>query len=180
MSNNKKLLKWNILFFFVAIPLIFLQHFLYEFSGNEWIAAIIGAANESVWEHMKIIFLPFLLVSIIIFFIVKPNFIRYFIATTAGLITIIISMITLYYTYVGIVGQDVLLVDILLSIFVLFLGFVVSYQLYTKWENAKRYFPVFFTLFILLIVIYVAFTLYPPELPLFMDNVTKTYGIPAP
>ncbi len=180
MTTNKRLLKWNILFFFVAIPLIFVQHFLYEFSGNAKIAAIIGAANESVWEHMKIIFLPFLLVSIVIFIIVKPSFVRYFIATTAGLITIIVSMLTLYYTYVGIIGQDVLIVDILLSIFVLFLGFLVSYKLYTKWENANKYFGLFFIAFILLIVIYIVFTLYPPELPLFLDTVTKTYGIPAP
>lgn len=180
MATNKRLLQWDILFFFVAIPLIFVQHFLYEFTGNARIAAIIGAANESVWEHMKIIFLPFLLVSIIIFFIAKPRFIRYFIATTAGLFTIIVSMITIYYTYVGIIGQDILAVDILLSIFVLFLGFLVSYQLYTKWENADKYFGIFFIIFIVLSVLYIVFTLYPPQLPLFMDNTTKTYGIPSP
>ncbi|OJU11289.1 MAG: hypothetical protein BGN88_15020 [Clostridiales bacterium 43-6] len=178
--TEKRLFKWDIIFYFLAIPLMFLQHFLYDITGKADLAAIIGAANESIWEHMKIIFLPFLLASVCIYFIVKPDLKRFLVATTGGLITVIVSMITLYYTYTGIIGHHILLVDILLSFIVLFLAFFVSYRLYTKWEKAERFFLMFAVLFLLLLAIYVLFTLFAPQLPLFLDTETMTYGIPKP
>ena len=34
-----------------------LLHFVYEwFGGNVW--AVIGAVNESTWEHLKLLFFP--------------------------------------------------------------------------------------------------------------------------
>lgn len=37
-----------------------LSHFFYEWSGGSTAAGIFFPVNESVWEHMKLVFFPFL------------------------------------------------------------------------------------------------------------------------
>ena len=46
-------------FLFTSILGTFL-HFLFELSGRSVIAAIFSAVNESIWEHMKLIYYPML------------------------------------------------------------------------------------------------------------------------
>ena len=41
-----------------------LSHFLYGWTGNNFIIGLFTPVNESVWEHMKLIFFPMLFYSI--------------------------------------------------------------------------------------------------------------------
>lgn len=41
-----------------------LAHFVYEWSGNNALAGLFTPVNESVWEHMKLVFFPMLLYSV--------------------------------------------------------------------------------------------------------------------
>ncbi len=38
-----------------------LMHFMYNWSGKHPFAGLIAPVNESVWEHMKLLFFPMLL-----------------------------------------------------------------------------------------------------------------------
>ena len=38
-----------------------LNHFIYEWSGENVVAGLLFATNESVWEHIKLALLPMLL-----------------------------------------------------------------------------------------------------------------------
>ena len=50
----------------VAISIIgTLLHFLYEFSGKNFLVAIFSAVNESVWEHLKLSFYPLALLMLV-------------------------------------------------------------------------------------------------------------------
>lgn len=40
-----------------------LSHFLYEWTENNFVIGLFAPVNESVWEHMKLIFFPMLLYS---------------------------------------------------------------------------------------------------------------------
>ena len=53
-------------FLFTSILGTFL-HFLFDLSGQSVIAAIFSAVNESIWEHMKLIYYPMLLFALIEF-----------------------------------------------------------------------------------------------------------------
>ena len=64
--------KWWI---FVSVSLVVivglsgLQHFLYEWLPNPFFA-LFAPVSESVWEHLKIVFYPFVFVWLISYFIV--------------------------------------------------------------------------------------------------------------
>ena len=42
-----------------------LLHFLYDWTGENKIAALISGVNESTWEHMKLLYFPLLVYAII-------------------------------------------------------------------------------------------------------------------
>ena len=46
---------WGFLFVSVLGTVL---HFLYEWSGENTLAALVSGVNESVWEHMKLLFVP--------------------------------------------------------------------------------------------------------------------------
>ena len=49
-----------------------LSHFLYELSGGTAIFALFCPINESVWEHLKLLFFPFLFITVIQWYRQKP------------------------------------------------------------------------------------------------------------
>ena len=51
-------------FLFTSILGTFL-HFLFDRSGERLIVAIFSAVNESIWEHMKLIYYPMFLFSLV-------------------------------------------------------------------------------------------------------------------
>lgn len=55
-----------------------LNHFLYDWSGKNPVIALFTPVNESVWEHMKLLFFPFLLLSLIEYIIRRPDRARFF------------------------------------------------------------------------------------------------------
>ncbi|WP_286082764.1 DUF6512 family protein, partial [Parablautia intestinalis] len=52
---------------YTAIGIIFvllagtLAHFVYDWSGNHAVIGLFTPVNESIWEHMKLLFFPMLL-----------------------------------------------------------------------------------------------------------------------
>src|SRR5665811_229847 len=66
--NNKKIIGWEIFGILFIFLLGAFFHFIYEISGFLKPIALIGAVNESVWEHLKIGFWPAFIWAIIEFF----------------------------------------------------------------------------------------------------------------
>lgn len=63
--NKKKIKNYQIFSILFVFLLGTLLHFTYELSGNNLFIATFSAVNESVWEHLKLIFFPSLLTVII-------------------------------------------------------------------------------------------------------------------
>lgn len=59
-----------------------ISHFLYEWSGENKFVALFCAVNESTWEHLKLLFFPFLLWIIISHFVLNDTSKEYFILYT--------------------------------------------------------------------------------------------------
>ena len=89
-----------------------LLHFVYGWSGGSVFAAGFSAVNESTWEHMKLLFFPVFLLTLI------QTCIRRSAGTCIPAIRAISILIglglipVLYYTYTGIVGAHALWADI--------------------------------------------------------------------
>lgn len=58
-------LKTNLFRFIFISVLGVLLHFTYEWSGDNAVVGLFSAVNESTWEHLKLLFFPFLLLTIL-------------------------------------------------------------------------------------------------------------------
>ncbi len=89
-------------------------------------------------------------------------------------------MITvIFYSYTAILGESILVIDILSFVIAVIVGQLVSFRLLTG--KTLPYNLGMFSLIalILLGLAFVLFTFYPPELVLFQDSLTGGYGIVA-
>lgn len=156
-----------------------LFHFLFEWSGENHFVGLFSAVNESVWEHTKILFFPFLFVAIAQYFIAKPDFCRFLIAKTISLGLIILLMISFFYTYTGAFGIESVAIDIGSTFVLTAIAFIVSYHVYRSKKPYDNYIVFYFVLFIVLLLMQLLFTAFPPHIPLFKDSVTGLYGFPV-
>lgn len=179
-SNNidirKKLIITEFVGLILCLSLSFVFHFAYEWSGNSPIIAWLFATNESVWEHGKIVFYPFLIFSIIEYFIIKPDTKVFITAKAMPLAFVIPLMITIFYTYSGIIGKNFVAVDITIAVLLVIAMFVASYKVLITGHIAK-YWYIYLAVAILFAILLVTFTYFPPHINLFYDNTQNMYGI---
>lgn len=171
-NSNKKLLTP---FFLFAVPFIFilgsLLHFAYDFSNQNFFAGLIAPINESIYEHTKLAFSPTILWYILYFVfakgIKKPIKNTWFTACLLSAITSILSIPLLFYFYTQAFGIELLWVDIFILLLAVFLGQLVAYHSYKYSFSIKK--TCIFIIFILIVIFYVIFTIYPPALPIFTE-----------
>lgn len=150
-------------------------HFTYELSYNNIFVGFFSAVNESTWEHLKLIFFPMLISTIIGFFYFKNEYKNYLCTKTLGLLLAIFITISVFYTYTGIIGTNFTIIDISLFFFSTLVGQIYSYKKLKS--NIKFNKIIYFSILILLLICFIIFTTNPPNINLFLDPVTNTFGI---
>ena len=166
--------------FYIGIIVIFLVgaslHFVYEWSHHNKIVAVFAAVNESTWEHIKICMTPTLLWSIyeISLYGFTGNFIF---AKSICLLTIILLIPILFYSYTFFTKKVYLIVDI-----ICFLITVICSQLVFRYIiNLNNYSDIFtyisFVLIIIELLLYFYLTYNPLKNFIFKDPITKKYGL---
>lgn len=160
--------KIEIISFIIACILGVLFHFIYEWSNENPIASIFFPVNESTWEHLKLIFFPILLLSIVEYFLFGiryDNFI--FIKFLSAVIGMVITVV-LFYTYTGVYGKN----NDVINILIYFISMIAAYIFSYRSLRAKRLYgipgKVGYYGFIILFLLFVVFTLFPPEIGLFL------------
>ena len=145
-----------------------LFHFAYEFSGNNIIVGLFTPVNESIWEHTKLIFFPMLIYSLYLNKKISTEYPCTGSAMIAGSLLGIAMIITLFYTYSGIIGFNVAFVDIAIFYISVIVAFCVVYKLTTacKVERFKVFIQI---LQIVIICLFLIFTFFPLNIPLFMN-----------
>lgn len=167
---------WQLMGFAVTSLLGTLFHFLYEWTNQSTIAALVSGVNESTWEHMKLLFFPMFFYGVVQsrFFKERRDF---WCVKTVGITTGILLIPVLFYTYNGAFGKS----PDFINIAFFFVAAAVSYLLETRlYKNGSVVCKRPWILVVLLIVIaalFVIFTFLPPKIPLFADPLTGTYGI---
>ena len=152
-------------------------HFLYEWSGEEVWASLFSAVNESVWEHMKIFSLPYVVWAFVELCCIRIPFKRFVSGKVLSLYFMLIAMPVLFYAYSGILGKNIAVVDIISGFVITAITFIFSYKMIVKAPFIDKY----FVLSIFLIVIYYFtigyFSFLPPKINLFKDPVSGNYGL---
>ena len=174
--KTSKLLKIELIVTILELILGTLLHFIYEWSGNNAIIASFSAVNESVWEHLKLVFYPMLILGLIEYYFVKNIANNYIEAKAIGIFTAISFIVISFFTYTGIIGQNFLILDISSFMISVLIGEYIRYQVLKIPKSFELDKLAFIMLFILLIV-FIIFTFYPPIIPLFEDPIYGTFGI---
>ncbi len=154
-------------------------HFLYGWTGERsWIAGF-SAVNESVWEHMKILYVPLFLLSMVQLCFQGRTSSNYLAARAASALCGTALIPALYYTYTGALGRGFLAADIgifLLSaaaVFLLDRGLRRRGALGDGWQQLLGLLLLWGVMFLF---VYLSFR--PGHIPLFRDPVTGGCGIP--
>lgn len=176
IKKIKKYQIWAVLFTIIVGSLL---HFSYDWSGNSNIVALYSAVNESTWEHLKLIFFPMLIFAIIQYFLLGNNKNNYIEAKYIGVLAGMLFIVTAFYTYTGVIGSTYFLIDILIFILAVIIAEYIAYKIMLKPDITNRFTQVLSILCIILIAImFFVYTFIPPQIGLFLDPITNTYGIP--
>lgn len=152
-----------------------LLHFTYEFLGENIFVASFSAVNESVWEHLKLLFFPMLLTTIIGYFLLRKNAPNFLCSKTLGILASICSIIIFFYTYTGIIGKSIVFIDIASFFIAVILGEYLAYKLMIG--NFKCNNIVSLIILTILLIAFIAFTYFTPKIGIFKDPLTNQYGI---
>lgn len=165
----------KILFLILTLALGFLLHFLYEISGKNKLVARFSAVNESVWEHLKLSFFPILIVGIVEYIVTKGSANNFWLGKLISSLFAMIFTVVCFYTYLGIMGKDNFVIDILI-----FVGSIIFATLINNKINSIENLnlgSMSIIIMALIIMAFGVFTVNPPKIPLFQDSTTKKYGI---
>lgn len=153
-----------------------LLHFLYEWTNENVLTAPFSGVNESTWEHMKLLYFPLL-----IFALVQSRYFKeyenYWCIKLVGILMGLALIPVLFYTYNGAFGKSPDWLNITFFFISAAVSFTIETRLFYK-NNLRCKRPrLAFLLICLIGVFFVVFTFAPPQIPLFKDPLTDTYGI---
>lgn len=167
---------WQLMGFSVTSFLGTILHFLYEWLGKPiWIAPFSGV-NESTWEHMKLLFWPMLLFALLqcFFFCDRADF---WYVKLRGILLGLIMIPVLFYTYNGVIGKSPDWINIAIFFICAAIAYLHEARLFYK-ESPRCRFPKFpLCLLAAITLLFGLFTFITPELAIFKDPLTGTYGI---
>lgn len=157
--------------------LSFLCHFLFEWFPNI-LFSVFFPVNESIWEHMKIIFSATLLYSILDKIILDKFNIKYnnfylqlFISSFCGIILYLIIYLPLYNIF-----KENMFISISLLLIVYSIMQYISYTLMMKKETKIPSY-LFIILIIIVYIIFTYLTYNPIKNYIFYDTKKEIYGI---
>ena len=160
MFNFKKitLLKFTILGIIFTVITGTLLHFVYDLSNGNPVVGLFAPINESVWEHLKLLFYPATLWITIGYKKFGKNNCNYLFPAFLGVVSGLITIPVLFY---------------LLDILIFIIGVIVCFSVF--YFAQKNYNFCFISnkkvilLWEIVFILFILFTVYPPALPLFKD-----------
>ena len=167
---------WQLIGFAVTALGGTLLHFLYDLTSKAaWVTPFSGV-NESTWEHMKLLFWPMFIYAIAQSFFFK-GYEKFWCVKLRGTLLGLGAIPILFYTYNGVIGESPDWVNI--TIF--FVAAAIAFTYETRQLNSRRATcrspRTAFALLLAIAAMFVIFTFRTPELELFRDPLTGTYGI---
>lgn len=156
----------NILrYLFVVLLGIFL-HFAYELSGENPIVGLFSLVNESIWEHLKLVFFPMLVLTLWDMFTTQRNNLCFLPARTLSTLSGMAFVVIVYYTVTGVLGFQTAFINILIYLLSILVVFLVEKKLQHRCNTISV--KVSIVLWVLFIILFIVFTIAPPALGIFI------------
>ena len=172
---EKSVSQWEMLGFIVVSVLGTALHFLFDLTGGSLAAALVSAVNESIWEHMKLVFVP-----MTVFALIQrrafPTLRGFWWVKLAGLLTALALIPALYYTYTGALGVSADWFNITIFFLAAGAAFRLEARLFQRGKVCPL--PERWALALMGVIgaAFVYFTFAPPEIPLFQDPQDGSFG----
>ena len=174
--KNTRWRTWEIIGLLWTLAAGNLLHFVYDWTGKNVIAGLFSAVNESTWEHMKLLAVPWILFSLAEYIALRAGGIAG--PRAAGLLVGLAAIPLLFYGYQGIVGRDSMIVDILIFQAAVLLAFWVSWTLQKRRQLSGAGWTALGLLVLLAVwALFLLFTFRAPDLAVFVDPLTGLRGI---
>ena len=166
MTKLKRFQIASVIFTFILGTLL---QFTYQWSNKNPIIAIFSSVNESTWEHLKLVFFPTLITTIIGYHLFGQKVPYFLCAKVVGVLSSMAFITVFFYTYSGILGKNIAWIDISSFYVAVILGEVIAYYFMIKQRPCHKKIAIF--TFIILAVCFGIFTFYPPSIGLFTSPV---------
>ena len=175
---RKRLFFWELAGFLLTSAVGSLLHFVYEWSGGSLAAAVISAVNESTWEHMKLLFAPIFLFSVVQACVLGKDYPNFLAVRAVSILVGLLLIPVLYYTYTGVWGQMRDWANIAVFFLAALGAFLLDFYLLRRnrlsapWQQVLGLIVLWALAFC-----FVWCTFRPPHIALWRDPLTGTYGI---
>ena len=145
-----------------------LAHFLYQWTGENSFVGLLTPINESIWEHMKLVFFPMLFFAVFIIFKCKRGYPCIVSSMYMGIVTGTLLIPVFFYTYTKLLGKDIFILDLGTFVLSTIIAFFAAYK-FALVPKMQSYTRIFGSLVCLLLLSFLFFTYYPPNLEIFAD-----------
>lgn len=171
---------------YYGIPIISILgmffHFLFDLVSQNVIFSLIAPVNESVWEHLKLVFFPVVIYWMISYWLLKkeydPSINHWIKGLCAGVFSGMFLVVFAHYGILGAFGSIGTAIDIAIFVLSIALTQLVGFNVYNVSTNQQLWFYVSLFLLLLFVVAFALFTYNPPRILFFFDESTNQYGIP--
>lgn len=174
---NQTISRWQMGGFIFTSVLGTFLHFLFDLTGGSTAAALVSAVNESIWEHIKLIYYPMLIFALAEYGAWGKETAGFWCVKLKGMLLALVLIPALYYTYTGALGVSADWFNV--TIFFITAGAV----FFTETKALREGRPcrlngrVSAALLLGVGALFLLFTFVTPRIPLFRDPVTGSYGL---
>lgn len=162
----KDLKRFCVIGFLVTTILGVISHFVYEWTGGNFLVGLFFPMNESTWEHMKLLFFPMFLFTLVAGKKMERQYPCIYNAMFTGILVGLALIPTLFYTYSGILGFFLDWVNIALYVLSVLVAYIVVYRVSLTCRNKNP--MVLRIVMYVLLVAFMVFSVYPPKLGIFI------------
>ena len=153
-----------------------LSHFFYDWTGQGALVGLFSPVNESVWEHMKLIFFPMLLWTLLVSPRLSGEYPAISDALLLGNVLGALSIPVFFYTYTGILGRDVFPLDIAVFLAAVLTAFWFAWKKKDS-RGILQYQTLIWVLAGIFVILFFIFTFNPPGIGLFQDQSSTALSI---
>lgn len=175
-SMNKKLLRLMVIgFVFVSITGT-IQHFFYDWLGQIRAIGYFCPVNESPWEHLKLLFFPYLIYSLYLQCKLNKDKFNIFFSAYISILLGMWTTLSYYYALNGGLGGNKEWVNISSFFVGVAVAFIINYLLLNNSVGKGMPNAIAFAMLIVTVIAFISFTVKPPLIPLFQDPQSLTFG----
>lgn len=166
-ADRKKIKTAEIISFIIASILGVLFHFVYNWTGGNRFIGFFVPVNESVWEHLKLVFYPIALVSVAEYYLsgIRPD--GFLCIKVRSIWVGMLSTVTLFYTCTGVIGRVIDWLNIVIYLVSMAAAYCYSCRRLLGQKPVKNTPTLCIIGFTIIAILFMIFTLNPPAIGIF-------------